>query len=103
MYNVKPGDGGQAMAGLLCGRLFALNGQTLSGLFVFAWQEPSRVGFARRDRAGPGRTGPAQAGGGGVLLAKASCGPAGRGTCRGAWQRDRAARWITGVLGMWRS
>lgn len=56
MYNVKPGDGGPAMTGLLCGRLLALNGQTLSGLFVFAWQEPCPRGLyeARPARLRPG-------------------------------------------------
>jgi hypothetical protein len=90
------------VAGLLGGRLPALNGQTLSGFFVFAWQEPGPGGLYEVRR--PGRTRPyrsAQVRGGSVSPAEASCGPPG-GTCRGAWQRDRAAQWITGVLGMWR-
>src|ERR1700756_2166605 len=60
--NIKAGDGGQAMAGLLCGCLLALNGQTLSGFFVFGWQEPCPGGLyeakARLDQAEPAQLTP---------------------------------------------
>jgi len=60
--NIKAGDGGQAMAGLLCGCLLALNGQTLSGFFVFGWQEPCPGGLyeakARLDQAEPAQLRP---------------------------------------------